>query len=83
MGFERGAISALFRRPLLLLEALRTWVAMRSVGGMRLSKSYLGWRALTAYGDHSTTLSAHDLLEYLYWRRGMRAIRSGSGRHDI
>jgi hypothetical protein len=83
MGFERGAITALFRRPLLLLEALRTWLAMRRVGGMGLSMAYLGWRALTAYGYYSTTLSAQDLLEYLYWRRGMRAIRSGSGRHDI
>jgi len=83
MGFERGAISALFRRPLLLLEALRTWVAMRRAGGLGLSGSYMGWRAMTAYGDSLTTLSAQDLLDYLYWRRGMRAIRSGSGRHDI
>lgn len=76
MGFERGAVSALFRRPLLLLEALRTWLAMRRAGGMGSSKAYLGWRAVTAYGDDSTTLSAQDLLDYLHWRRGMRAIRS-------
>jgi hypothetical protein len=83
MGFERGAISALFRRPSLLIEALRTWLAMRRTGGMGLSRSYMGWRTLTAYGDNLTTLSAQDLLDYLYWRRGIRAIRSGSGRHDI
>jgi hypothetical protein len=83
MGFERGAIFALFRRPTLLLEALRTWLAMRRTGAVGLSRSYMGWRTLTAYGDNLTTLSAQDLLEYLYWRRAMRVIRSGSGRHDI
>jgi hypothetical protein len=83
MGFERGAISALFRRPSLLVEALRTWLAMRRTGGIGLSGSYMGWRTSTAYGDDLTTLRAQDLLDYLYWRRGIRVIRSGSGRHDI
>jgi hypothetical protein len=79
MGFEHGAISALFRRPFLLIEALRTWLAMRRAGGLGSSRSYLGWRALTAYGDDSTTTSAQDLLDYLHWRRGMRVIRRWEG----
>ena len=77
MGFERGAITALIRRPSLLLEALRTWWAMRRVGGVGVAGSYLRWRALTAYGDISATVSAQDLLNYLHWRRGMRQVRNG------
>lgn len=74
MGFERGVMSALIRRPPLLLEALRTWWAMRRVGGIGLAGSYLAWRSLTAYGDKSATVSAQDLLHYLHWRRGMRLL---------
>lgn len=74
MGFEPGVISALIRRPPLLLEALRTWWAMRRVGGIGLAGSYLAWRSLTAYGDNSATVSAQDLLHYLHWRRGMRLL---------
>lgn len=77
MGFERGAMTALIRRPPLLLEALRTWWAMRRVGGVGAAGSYLAWRSLTAYGDISTTTSAQDLLRYLHWRKGMRSVRNG------
>ena len=76
MGFEPGVVSALLRRPPLLLEALRTWWAMRRVGGIGVSGSYLAWRSLTAYGETSTTVSAQDLLHYLDWRRGMRSVRN-------
>jgi len=77
MGFERGALAALIRRPPLLLEALRTWWAMRRVGGVGVAGSYLAWRSMTAYGDISATTSAQDLLHYLQWRRGMRSVRNG------
>jgi hypothetical protein len=79
MGFGSGAIRALVSRPLLALEAMRAWVAMRRRGRPVPSRIYLRWRAVTAYGDEETTLSAHDLLEYLRWRREMRIIRKGEG----
>lgn len=75
MGFGRDAILALVRRPLLLVEALRTSFAMRRKGGFGLAGPYLSWRNMTAYGDKVATISAQDLLNYLSWRREMRAIR--------
>lgn len=75
MGFERVAFLALVRRPLLLFEAMRTSIAMRRKGGFGPARPYLSWRRVTAYGDDMTTISAHDLLNYLSWRREMRAIR--------
>lgn len=75
MGFGRDAILALVRRPLLLFEAMRTSLAMRRKGGFGLAGPYLTWRRVTAYGDDVTTASAHDMLDYLSWRREMRAIR--------
>lgn len=75
MGFERGAIRGLVRRPLLAVEALRSWLSMRRRGGWRVASSYLAWRTVTAYGDPSTTVSARDLLRYLAWRREMRSIQ--------
>lgn len=75
MGFERGAVLALLRHPVLLIEALRTWVGMRRNGGLGLAGPYLGWRRATAYGDSMTTMSAHDVVNYLSWRREMRSIR--------
>lgn len=75
MGFERGAIRGLLRRPLLLMEAMRSWLAMRRRGGLGLASPYLSWRTLTAYGDQTTTIGAQDLLRYLAWRREMRLIR--------
>lgn len=75
MGFERGAILAILRRPVLLLEAVRSWLAMRRTGGLGMSGVYLSWRRATAYGDDTTTMSAHDVVNYLTWRREMRSIR--------
>lgn len=77
MGFGSGAIRALVGRPLLAVEALRAWVAMRRRRLPFPSPVYLRWRAVTAYGDEMTTVSAQDLLEYLRWRREMRNIRRG------
>lgn len=75
MGFGRDAIFALLRRPVLLVEALRTSLAMRRKGGFGPARPYLSWRSVTAYGDDMTTVGAQDLLNYLSWRREMRAIR--------
>lgn len=74
MGFERGAILALVRRPALLVEAVRAWFAMRRKGGLLPASSYLEWRHYTAYGDRMATASAQDLVYYLTWRREMRTI---------
>ena len=75
MGFERGTIAEIIRRPRLIVEAIRAWFAMSSRGGLGPSRPYLEWRAATAYGDHSTTAGAHDVVKYLEWRREMRTIR--------
>ncbi|MFZ0014559.1 MAG: hypothetical protein WAL25_10650 [Acidimicrobiia bacterium] len=75
MGFERGAFLALTRHPRLLVEAMRTWFAMSRRGGIGPARAYLQWRSSTAYGDHSATTSAQDLVYYLSWRREMRGIR--------
>ena len=77
MGFERGAILALVRRPTLLLEAIRTWFAMQRRGGLTPAAPYLEWRLSTAYGESSATASAQDLVKYLVWRRAMRAMSKG------
>lgn len=77
MGFERGAILALVRRPRLLFEAIRTWFAMRRRGRVTPSASYLQWRSFTAYGESSATTSTQDLVYYLSWRRAMRAMSEG------
>jgi hypothetical protein len=75
MGFDRGVITAVLLRPALWLEAVRTWSTLRRRGGVAGSQVYVGWRMYTAYGDHSTTASAQDVLNYLQWRREMRTIR--------
>lgn len=75
MGFDRGAIITLIRRPNLLWEAVRSWFAMRRRGRIGMSGPYLAWRRATAYGDPLTTMSAQDVAEYLSWRREIRAIR--------
>ena len=55
----------------LAVEGLKVWWSARSDAG----RSYLRWRHVTAYGDESTTMSAQDLVNYLLWRREMRAIQ--------
>jgi hypothetical protein len=74
MGFERGVIVVLMRRPILLVEAVRAWFAMRRRGRVLPSSAYLSWRRATAYGDPMATASAHDLVYYLEWRRQMRVM---------
>ncbi len=74
MGFERGVIRILVRRPFLFVEALRAWFAMRRRGRFLPSSAYLSWRRATAYGDPLATASAHDLVYYLEWRRRMRVM---------
>lgn len=75
MAFDRGAIAALLRHPVLCWEALRTWLAMRRRGGVGLSVGYVEWRSFTAYGDDLTAVSGDDLVKYLAWRREMRSVR--------
>jgi hypothetical protein len=75
MGFERGAILALLRHPVLFVEAVRTWFALRRSGGVGVAGPYLAWRRLTAYGELLTTFGAQDVVNYLTWRREMRTIR--------
>ncbi|HSM45935.1 MAG TPA: hypothetical protein VK969_13040 [Acidimicrobiia bacterium] len=75
MGFERGVITTLVRRPVLAVEAIRSWLAMRRRGTLKVSGAYLSWRQLTAYGGEKTTMSAQDVVNYLMWRREMRRIR--------
>lgn len=79
MGFERGAILALLRHPVLVVEAVRSWFAMRRRGGFGVTGPYLAWRRVTAYGDHLTTFGAQDVVNYLTWRREMRTIRKWEG----
>ena len=71
MKLERGSFAALIRRPSLWSEAISAFLSFRSLR----SDAYISWRHLTAYGDEVTTMSAQDLVNYLIWRREMRAIR--------
>lgn len=75
MNLERDAYVELVRRPGLWIEAIRAYSTSRSL----TSTAYLQWRHATAYGDHATTMSAQDLVNYLSWRREMRRLRNGSG----
>jgi hypothetical protein len=75
LGFARGSILAIVRRPTLIPEAVRAWLGWRRRGGIGMAQPYLRWRRHTAYGDPRTTMSAHDLVYYLAWRREMRSIR--------
>lgn len=75
MGFERGVITTLVRRPVLAVEAIRSWFAMRRRGTLQVSEAYISWRRVTAYGGKKTTMSAQDVVNYLLWRREMRRIR--------
>ncbi len=65
----------LVRRPVLAWEAVRALIAVRARGGITPSDEYLRWRTATAYGEADATQPAGDLLDYLHWRRNMRALR--------
>jgi hypothetical protein len=45
--------------------------------GTKPGTDYLRWRAVTAYGV-AGPVQSEDLIEFLRWRRGMRALRSWS-----
>jgi hypothetical protein len=64
------AVGVLLRRPSLLVEAFRSWLAFGR--GVRAT-DYLEWRLHTAYGDASV-IETPDLVHYLAWRRQMRRI---------
>jgi hypothetical protein len=65
-------LAALFVRPVLLWEGLRSLVAVRAHGGLLPSADYLHWRVHTAYGDAMSETTTDDLLKFLAWRRLMR-----------
>lgn len=68
----------LTRRPIMAIEAVRAFFAMRRHGRLTPSRSYLDWRAFTAYGDHKAAYESEDLFHYLAWRRQMRhLVRKG------
>ncbi len=75
MSFRGGVIWELLRHPVLCWEAIRTWLATKGRGGPGSGQAYLQWRIVTAYGDASATARAHDVVEYLSWRREMRSVR--------
>ena len=74
LGIPRH-IGALLRRPMLFWEALHTFWTMRRHGRPYRSQAYLSWRLQTAYGDASVSMTPHDLVDYLEWRKQMRRIR--------
>lgn len=69
-----GGLLTLVRRPVLLWEAIRAALAMRSRGSVTPSADYLAWRLHTAYGDAATSVRPEDLAAYLGWRRMMRKL---------
>lgn len=69
-----GHLKALIREPLLLWEAIRAALAMRRLGRLLPSSSYLDWRTHTAYGDPKASVASIDMVHYLRWRRDMRRM---------
>lgn len=63
------------RRPGLILEGIRTFLANRRRGRILPSSSYLGWRSQTAYGS-VVPVPVDDLIEFLAWRKSMRRLRA-------
>lgn len=72
----RALFGSLLRRPQLVVESIRAYLATRRRGGFAPSPVYLAWRSHTAYGDASPATS-HDLIHFLAWRRSMRMVRKG------
>lgn len=66
----------LFRRPLLLIEAMRTYFAMRRRRRLTPSRAYLRWRAFTAYGEQNAAFESDDVIDFLEWRRRHRRTRA-------
>ena len=65
-------LKELARRPLLLTEAMRSFLATRRRGGVKPGSAYLAWRSYTAYGDPSVSFQTEDLIQFLAWRRRLR-----------
>lgn len=66
------SLGELFRRPFLLIEAVRVYFAMRRRGRFTPSSAYLSWRSYTAYGDLDAQFETDDLITFLGWRRRLR-----------
>jgi len=73
LGFV-GVVLTLIRRPVLLWEAMRAGVAMRTRRGILPSSTYIDWRIHTAYGFKNPETQREDLESYLLWRRRMRGL---------
>ncbi len=72
-------LKELTRRPLLLIEAVRSFFATRRRRRLRPARAYLAWRSYTAYGDASGSFRTEDMVQFLAWRRRLRKIsRNGS-----
>lgn len=65
-------LGELFRRPFLLIEAMRVFFATRRRRRATPGRAYLAWRSYTAYGDHDASLRTDDMIEFLAWRRRLR-----------
>lgn len=65
-------LGELFRRPFLLVEAVRSYFALRRLRRLTPASAYLAWRSYTAYGDHDAVFQTDDLIQFLAWRRRLR-----------
>ena len=66
-------LKELLRRPFLLIEAMRSFLATRRRGRVKPGTAYLAWRSYTAYGDHGAPFRTEDLIQFLDWRRRLRS----------
>lgn len=55
-------------------ESFRAVSTLRARGSLLPSRTYLDWRTATAYGT-PRSVSGHDLMKYLLWRRGQRRLQ--------
>lgn len=67
-------VRAMSLRPVILLEAIRFVFAVRVHRGLRPSAEYLHWRVHTAYGNDMSETTPEDVIEFLRWRRTIRAV---------
>lgn len=65
-------VRELLRRPFLLIEAVRSYFAIRRRRRLTPATAYLSWRSHTAYGDHDAVFQNDDLIQFLAWRRRLR-----------
>ena len=62
----------MFRRPFLLIEAVRSYFAVRRRRRLTPARAYVSWRSYTAYGEDDAEFQSRDLIHYLAWRRRLR-----------